>query len=136
MAGFAGYTMANEILDFFYRDEAITINSNLFLRLLVAPSSRSGGGTETTYTGYTRYQITRGTGIFIPAVNGRMSNGIILAFPTATDVGNGDLVAFDIVDTSSGAINKVYNGGPILPAKSIVVGKAPAFRVGALQFSF
>ena len=136
MAGFAGYTMANELLDFFYRSQAITINSNLYLRLLVATSSRSGGGTETSYTGYARYQLDRTSGLFVAASNGKTSNGSVISFPVATTFGNGDLVAFDVVDTPSGAINKVYNGGPIIPAKPIAVGKAPTFRIGALQFSF
>jgi hypothetical protein len=136
MAGFAGYTCANEILDFFYRGVAITINSNLYLRLLVATSSRSGGGTETNYTGYTRYALDRTSGLFVAASNGKTSNGSVITFPVATTFGNGDLIAFDVVDTASGAINKVYNGGPIIPAKPIAVGKAPTFRIGALQFSF
>lgn len=136
MAGFAGYTMANEILNFFYRGTAISIGANLYIRLLVEPSSRTGGGVETTYGTYARLALLRGTTIFAAASNGRMSNSVVLTFNTATTLGNGDLVAFDIVDTPSGAISKVYNGGPILPAKSITVGKRPTFRIGALQMSF
>lgn len=136
MPGFAGYTMANELLDFFYRATPVTIGANLYLRLLVETSSRSGGGTETNYTGYTRLALPRGTTIFSASSNGRMTNSVILSFPTATSLGNGDLVAFDVVDTASGAFTKLYNGGPISPAKTIVVGKPPKFRVGALVFTF
>jgi len=137
MAGFAGYTMADEICNFYYRATPITINTNLYLRLLVATSSRGGGGTETNYTGYARYQMDRTSGLFVAASGtGRTSNGSVISFPVATTFGNGDLIAFDVVDTPSGAINKVYNGGPIIPAKPIAVGKAPTFRIGALQFSF
>lgn len=136
MAGWAGYTMSNELLDFFYRGTPITIGSNLYLRLLVAPSTRSGGGTETNYAGYARYQLPRDTSIFGAAASGRMSNAVTLAFPQATSVGNGDLVAFDIVDSPSGAFTKVYNGGPITPAKSVEVGKSPTFSIGKLQISF
>lgn len=136
MAGWAGHTMADELLNFFYRGTAITIGSNLYLRLLVAPSTRSGGGTETNYAGYARYLLPRGTTIFGAAASGRMSNAVKLAFPQATSVGNGDLTAFDIVDTPSGAFTKVYNGGPITPAKSVEVGKSPSFGPTKLQFSF
>lgn len=136
MAGFAGYTMANELLNFFYRGTAITIGGTLYLRLLVAPSTRNGGGTETNYTGYVRLELPRGTSIFAAATNGAMSNSIALAFAVAASVGNGQLVAFDIVDSASGAFTKVYNGGPISPAKAIVVGKTPTFRIGSLIFSF
>lgn len=136
MAGEASYSMANEILDFFYRGQAITIAANLYIRLLVAPSSRSGGGTETNYSGYARLIIPRGTTIFSAASNGRMVNSSVLTFPTATSVGNGDLVYFDIVDSASGSFTKRYNGGPISPTKALVVGKAPKFRAGALEITF
>lgn len=136
MAGWAGYTMANEILDFFYRGQAISIGGSLYVRLLVETSSRSGGGLETNYTGYGRLTLLRGTTIFAAAANGRMSNSVLLAFASATSLGNGDLVAFDIVDTPSGAFTKVYNGGPVSPAKAIEVGKPPKFPAGSLVFSF
>ena len=132
MAGEMSFNMANEIYDFFYRGQAITIAANLYLRLLVEPSSRSGGGTETNYSGYARLVLPRGTTIFSATANGRITNSAILTFPVASSLGNGDLVYFDIVDTSSGSFTKRYNGGPILPAKAIVVGKAPKFSVGKL----
>ena len=132
MAGEMSFNMANEIYDFFYRGQAITIAANLYLRLLVEPSSRSGGGTETNYSGYARLVLPRGTTIFSATANGRITNSAILTFPVANSLGNGDLVYFDIVDTSSGSFTKRYNGGPILPAKAIVVGKAPKFSVGKL----
>jgi hypothetical protein len=137
MSGFAGFTMSDEILNFFYRGIAISIGGSLYLRLLVAPSSRAGGGTETNYSNYTRYQLPRDATVFsaTPA-NGRLTNGIVLAFPTPASTGNGNLVAFDVVDTPSGAVNKIYNGGPVSPAKVVVVGTAPRFKAGALIFTF
>lgn len=137
MPGFAGFTMADEILNFYYRGTAISIGLSLWMRLLVEPSSRSGGGTETNYTGYARKEIVRGTAIFGSAsVNGLLTNTVAFQFLTPTSLGNGDLVAFDIVDTPSGAFTKVYNGGPISPAKAIVIGKPPKFRIGSLIFTF
>lgn len=133
MAGWFGYTLSNEILNFILRGVPISIGANLWMRLLVAPSSRSGGGTETNYAGYARLQIPRDATIFTSAPNnGQASNGVIISFPTATTAGNGPLVWFDFVDTSSGAFTKLYPGGPISPAKAIAVGKPPKFRVGAL----
>jgi hypothetical protein len=136
MAGWASYGMANEILNFFYRGTAITIGADLYLRLLVSASTRSGGGTETNYTGYARLILPRGTTIFGASSSGQMTNTVIIAFPSPSSLGNGDLVAFDIVDTASGAFTKVYNGGPIVPTKSIEIGKPPKFGIGKLQFSF
>lgn len=138
MPGFAGYAMADEILNFFYRGEAITIGSSLWIRFLVSPSSRSGGGTETNYAGYARYEVTRDGTLFGIASSGegRLTNSIQIELPEATTLGNGDLNSFDIVDTPSGAFTKVYNGGPILPPKAIIVGKKPTFDVGKLIFTF
>jgi hypothetical protein len=138
MAGYAGYTMSSELLNFFYRGVAITIGGSLYLRLLVAPSSRAGGGTETNYSGYARLELQRTTGglFAVAATNGQLTNSALLAFPTAVDTGNGQLVAFDIVDTPSGAFSKVYNGGPINPAKTLVPGKPPVFAIGALVITF
>lgn len=138
MPGFSGYTLASEIENFIYRGQAITIGATLYLRLLVSPSSRAGGGTETNFSGYARLALPRDTtSIFTSAPsNGRLTNGVALTFPVPTTTGNGDLVAFDIVDTSSGAFAKLYNGGPVQPAKSVVIGKAPTFRIGALEITF
>lgn len=133
MAGWLGISTANEVLNFLYRGTAISIGGSLYLRLLVAPSSRTGGGTETNYSGYARLQLPRDSTIFTsPASGGQISNGVIISFPTANSVGNGDLVWFDVVDTPSGAFSKVYPGGPISPAKTVAVGKPVKFRVGSL----
>lgn len=138
MAGWAGLTMADEILGFFYRGVAISIGGTLYLRLLVEPSSRSGGGVETTYGGYARLALTRDTSspFGIAPADGRLTNSVQIAFPTASSLGNGDFVAFDIVDTPSGAFTKLYNGGPVSPAKAVVVGKPPVFRIDALVITF
>jgi hypothetical protein len=137
MAGWAGITQSDEILNFYYRGTAITIGASLWMRMLVSPSSRSGGGTETNYAGYARYEIVRGTTLFGSAsANGVLTNTVAIELPTATNLGNGDLNSFDIVNTASGAFTKIYNGGPIVPPKALVVGKAPRFGIGKLIFSF
>jgi hypothetical protein len=136
MPGFSGYTLADEINNFIYRGVAITVGANLYVRLLIAPSSRSGGGTETDYGGYSRLALLRGTGLFAASVNGRLLNSASLVFGTPTSAGSGQLVAFDIVDTASGAFTKLYNGGPILPAKTVVINKPPTFRAGSLEITW
>lgn len=138
MPGWLGYSTADELLNFLYRGTAITIGANLYIRFLVSPSSRSGGGLETNFTGYARFTLVRGTAIFGAASSGvgRLTNTAVIALPTATSLGNGDLSAFDIVDTASGAFAKIYNGGPISPPKTIVIGKPPTFGIGKLIFTF
>jgi hypothetical protein len=139
MSGWASYNMAEEILNFYYRGIPISIGGSLYLRLLVEPSSRSGGGIETDYGGYSRKELPRDSAsIFsVSPTNGRLTNGVIITMDTVpTGPGNGELSAFDIVDTPSGAFSKIYNGGPIVPTKTVVVGKAIKFRVGALIITF
>lgn len=137
MPGWASYEMADEVLDFFYRGTAISIGGTLYLRILVEPSSRSGGGVETNYSGYARYALPRDGTVFTSApAQGRLTNGIVIALPTANSAGNGILSFFDIVDTPSGAVGKIYNGGPILPPRAVEVGKPPKFRIGSLVFTF
>ena len=139
MAGWASFDLADDILDFVYRGIPISIGANVYLRLLVEPSSRSGGGTETNYNGYARLALLRAaSGIWANSPSsGRLTNAIELAIGTdANSVGNGPLVAFDIVDTPSGAFTKLYNGGPILTPKLVVLGKTVKFRAGALLITF
>lgn len=138
MPGFCGLTLSHEIENFVYRGVAITIGATLYLRLLVAPSSRSGGGTETNYGGWARIPFTRDTTSIwtIAPSNGLLTNGVAIVAPVATTLGNGDFVAFDFVDTSSGAFTKVYNGGPVSPSKAVVVGKAPTFGISKLFITF
>jgi len=136
MPGWAGFTMANEILNYFYRGQPVTIGANLYLRFLVSPSNRAGGGVETNYNGYGRYVLVRSTGVFGAPNNGFMSNIVKIQLGAALSLGNGDLVWFDVVDTPSGSFSKVYGGGPIQPGKAIVLNKPPTFDIGKLQFTF
>ena len=139
MAGFSGHTLADEILNFVYRGVAISIEANLYLRLLVSPSSRSGGGIETNYGGYSRYALLRSTGGIwaIAPSSGRLTNAIEIAVGSdATSTGNGILNSFDIVDTPSGAFTKLYNGGPIINPVTVVVGKQVIFDPNALLITF
>ena len=133
MAGWQGYSSSNEVINFLYRGTPISIGGTLYLRLLVAPSSRAGAGTETNFGGYARKAFPRDATIFTAvATTGQLTNGVAVEIALATTLGNGDLVWFDFVDTPSGAFSKLYHGGPITPARAIVVGKTVKFRAGAL----
>lgn len=137
MSGWASFDMADEILNFYYRGVPISIGANLWLRLLVSPSSRSGGGTETNFNGWSRIQIARDFTFFTVAPgNGRLTNANSFQTATANDAGNGIINWFDIVDTPSGAIGKIYNGGPVIPARAPEPGKPIKYRAGALIMTF
>lgn len=137
MAGWVGYSLGNELLNLVYRGTPLSIGGTLYLRLLVAPSSRAGAGTETNFAGYARKAFPRDGTIFtVAATTGQLTNGVVIEIGLATDLGNGDLVWFDFVDTPSGAFSKLYHGGPITPARAIVVGKTVKFRAGSLLLTF
>lgn len=138
MPGWCGITTAHEIENFIYRGVAITIEGTLYMRLLVSPSQRTGGGTETNYGSYARLAFVRDTTTIwtVAPSGGLLTNGVQIAFPSPSTTGNGDLVWFDFVDTPSGTFTKVYNGGPISPADPVEVGKPPTFAPGKCQITF
>lgn len=134
MAGWMGLSSSDEVLNFLYRGTAISIGGTLYMRLLTAPSSRAGGGTETNFGGYARKPFPRDGTLFTSASSGagRLVIGVLLDFGTAGTAGNGQLVWFDFVDTPSGAFSKLYHGGPISPARTVTVGRPVRFSVGSL----
>lgn len=132
MPGFLGYTTADELLNFLYRGVSIDIEDDLYMRLLVQTSNRGGGGTETNYGNYARLLVPRDTSIFAASSNGQLINSAIIQFATPSSVGNGDLAAFDFVDTPSGAFTKLYHGGPLVPSDPVVIGKPPRYPAGKL----
>lgn len=133
MPGFLGYTSADELLNFVYRGIAITIGSDLYMRLLVQTSNRGGGGTETNYGNYARLLVPRDTSMFAASASGELINIAVVEYATPSSVGNGDLIAFDFVDTPSGAFTKLYHGGPLVPADPVVIGKPPKYPAGKLK---
>lgn len=134
MPGWMGLASADEVLNFLYRGTAISIGGTLYLRLLVSPSSRAGGGTETNFGGYARKAFPRDGTLFTSPASGtgQLVIGVTLDFGIAASAGNGQLVWFDFVDTSSGAFSKLYHGGPVSPARSITVGQPVRFSAGSL----
>lgn len=137
MAGWMGYSGADQVMNFIYRGTPMSLPGTLYMRFLVAPSSRAGGGTETNYTGYARKAFPRDATLFTAAASGsgQLVNGVLLELPQADSLGNGPLVWFDFVDTPSGVFNQLWHGGPISPARTIIVGKKPTFRVGSLTLT-
>lgn len=134
MSGWVGLSGSDDVLNFLYRGTAISIPGSLWMRLLTAPSSRAGGGTETDFGGYARKQFSRDATMFTSASSnaGKLVIGVILDFGTPASAGSGQLVWFDFVNTASGAFTKLYHGGPISPARTVEVGRPLRFPVGSL----
>lgn len=123
---------AREILDFLLRGVSPTVASTVYLRLLKTPSTKTFSGTETTFGAYARIPIVRGTGVFTdPALTSRSTNVAALETAAATSLDD-DIVAFDIVNTASGAFTETYLFGNVTPARSVVIGKKIRFPAGTL----
>lgn len=123
---------AREILDFLLRGVSPTVPGTVYLRLLTTLSSKTSSGTETAYGNYVRLALVRGTGLFTdPLLTSRSTNVNPLAFP-APSSGSADIVAFDIVNTSTGAFTETYLFGVVQPSRSILVGRVIQFPSGSL----
>lgn len=134
MPGGLTFFSAGQLLNHILRAVVPTYPATMYIRLLTTPSSKGVSGTETTYGGYARVAIVRGTGAFTdPLLTGRSTNVAALTFPQAASAGAGDLVAFDIVNTSAGVFTETYLYGNISPTRSVTVGKTVRFPIGALE---
>lgn len=124
---------AGQVLNLYLRGIAPTLPATMYLRLLITPSTKTSSGVETVYGSYTREPLVRGTSLFTdPMLTSRSVNVSELSFP-APSSGDNDLVAFDIVNTASGAFTETYLFGVIQPRRTIIVGTRPLrFPPGAL----
>lgn len=124
---------AREVLNFVLRGVSPTIAATVYLRLLTTPSTKTSSGTETVYGNYSRLALVRSTGLFTdPALTSRSTNIDPLIFPAPSSLDD-DIVAFDLVNTASGAFTETYLYGFVRPSRSIVVGTKPLkFPSGAM----
>jgi hypothetical protein len=124
---------AREVLDFVLRGVSPTIAATVYLRLLTTPSTKTTSGTETTYGSYARLALVRGTSLFTdPALTSRSVNVNPFIFPAPSSLDD-DIVAFDLINTASGAFTEAYLYGFVRPSRSVVVGTKPLkFPSGAL----
>lgn len=133
MAGGATFYTAGEILNLILRAVAPTFPATMYLRLLTTPSTKGSSGTEAAYGGYTRKAMVRSTTLFTdPLLTGRSVNvdPLLFAAPTSPDA---SIVAFDFVNTASGAFTETYLFGTVTPSRSVIVGKAIRFPAGSLE---
>ena len=123
---------AREVLDFILRGVSPSVAATVYLRLLTTPSTKTTSGVESAYGSYARLALVRGTSLFTdPGLTSRSTNVDPLEFPVPSSPDD-DIVAFDIVNTSSGAFTETYLFGNVSPARSIVVGKRVRFPSGSL----
>lgn len=133
MAGGLTALGAAQVINFYLRGIAPSLPATMFLRMLTTPSTKTTSGIETVYGSYAREPLVRGTSLFTdPLLTSRSTNvsELLLPAPSSPD---DDIVAFDIVNTSSGAFTETYLFGIVQPHRSIIVGTRPLrFPPGSL----
>jgi hypothetical protein len=132
VAGGATALGAQIILNYFLRGVAPSIPGTVYMRLLTTPSTKTSSGNETNYGSYARLAMVRGLLLFTdPLLTSQSTNVGTLAFPAPTSLDD-DLVAWDWVNTSSGAFTETYLYGVIRPARSLILNKEVRFPSGSL----
>lgn len=140
MAGKSDY-LENKFIDFLFRGQAFTAPANIYVGLLTAAPSDSGGGTEVSGGGYARVAVSgtlanwagtqaAGSSTVSTGTGGQTSNNGSINFPAPT-ANWGTITHFALYDaTSSG--NLLY-WGALTSSKTVNNGDAaPAFAAGAL----
>jgi hypothetical protein len=123
---------AGQILKLILRAQSPTYPATMYMRLLTTPSSKGSSGVESSYSGYARIPIVRGTAIFTdPLLTASSINVDELDGGLATSA-DSPIAGFDFVNTASGAFTETYLYGLCTPQRSIIPGKRVKFPPGAL----
>lgn len=141
MAAMSDY-LENKLIDQLFRAQAYTFPSTLYVGLLTAVPSDTGGGTEVSGGSYARVGVTaslanfagtQGTGTTTASTGatGTTSNNASITFPTPSATW-GTVAAFGIYDASTAGnllfygtltINKTVNSGDtvVFPAAALSI---------------
>lgn len=152
MSAFSDFA-ENKLIDWFFRAQAIGISgatagagtgpATLYVALLTAAPSDTGGGTEVSGGSYARVAVTSslanwagtqgaGTTVASSGTSGTTSNNNSITFPAPT-ANWGSITHAAVYDASSGG-NLIAHGA-LGTAKTVNNGDpAPSFAAGALTF--
>ena len=144
----------NKLIDFIFRGQALGITgasaaagtgpTTLYVALLTAAPSDAGGGTEASYTGYSRAAVTSslanwagtqgaGTTTASSGTSGTTSNNNTITIGTTAGSGPTVVTHAAIYDASTGG--NLIAWGALATSKTINNGDpAPAFDAGSLTF--
>lgn len=136
--------LENKLVDLLFRAQALSAPSTLYIGLLTAAPSDSGGGTEVSGNSYARVAVTSslanwagtqsaGSTTASSGTGGQTSNNASITFPTPS--GNwGTVSHFGIYDASSSG-NLLFHGA-LAVAKTINQGDTVSFPAGSLTVTF
>lgn len=132
--------LENKLIDHIFRNTAYSVPTTVYVGLLTAAPSDSGGGTEVTGGSYARVQVgpsvsawnnTQASGTTASSgTGGQTANSATITFATPT-ANWGVITHFGIYDASSGG-NLLF-WGALTASKTVNNGDAaPTFAAGAL----
>ena len=133
--------LENKIIDHVFRATAYTAPATMYVGLLTAAPSDTGGGTEVSGNAYARVAVTNGLTAWAgtqsagsttasSGTGGTTSNNAVITFPTPTPSGWGTVVAVGVYDASTAGnllwyttltVSKTINAGDVVdfPAASL-----------------
>ena len=133
--------LENKLIDHIFRNRSYTVPTTVYVGLLTAAPSDSGGGTEVSGGSYARVQVgpsdsawqsTQGTTTAVASsgTGGQTANGSAIAFATPT-ANWGTITHFGIYDASTSG-NLLF-WGALTASKTVNNGDpAPQFNSAAL----
>lgn len=140
MAAMSDY-LENKLIDQIFRGQAYTFPTSVFIGLLTAAPSDTGGGTEVSGNAYTRVGVnttlanfagTQGTSTTTASsgTSGTTSNNTTLTFPTPS-ASWGTVTHFGVYDASTSG-NLLFFGALSI-SKTINAGDTVTFPAAALS---
>lgn len=140
MAAMSDY-LENKLIDQIFRGQAFTFPTTLYVGLLTAAPSDTGGGTEVAGSNYARVAVTNslanwagtqgsGTTVASSGATGTTSNNAVITFPTPSATW-GTVAYFGIYDASTAGNLLFY--GTLTISKVINSGDTVTFPAAALS---
>ena len=137
--------LENKLIDQIFRAQTAPTTGTLYIALYTVAPTDAGGGTEVGGFGYARVAVTSSlanwAGTQTPGstdpssgTSGQTSNNNAITFPTPTGGGWGTVVAFAVMDASSGG-NMLLQGNLTI-AKTINEADTVSFPAGSLAVTF
>lgn len=130
--------LENNLIDFLYRAQTFTPSSSRYHSLYTAAPGDTGGGTETSYTGYARvavvcglttYLSTQGNTSASTGTTGQTSNAAAITFGAPT---SGPATLTHTGTHSASTAGNLYTYGALTASRTINNGDAaPSFAIGA-----
>lgn len=127
-------TERNKMLDLRYGGGTYTKPASIFVALTTTEPTAAGGGTEASYTGYSRIEVVNNAANFPNAANGQKTNAAAITFGVAGTAG-GTIVGVKIFDALTGGNMLDFFVIPEAERIVVTVGKQISIAAGQMLIS-